>query len=186
MDEDKVKNIVFYILEQAENQEIPIGKTRLIKLLYLLDLENYRLRQMILTGLNWIFYKFGPYTFEIEDFFNKIGIKKEEIYINEVKRFSRLEKEFEEEDIKLDIETKTIIKNLIEEWGTADLNKLLDYIYFDTEPMIKAQTRGEKLDFSSILPAEFYSIKQYKVSKKQGEKIIKKIKDWESSRKGDY
>ena len=46
MNEDIVKNAVLYILERAENQEITIGKTRLIKLLYLLDIENYRTNQI--------------------------------------------------------------------------------------------------------------------------------------------
>lgn len=186
MNEDTVKNAVLYILERAENKEVSIGKTRLIKILYLLDLENYKLKQMILTGLNWIFYKYGPYTFEIEEFLNKIGIEEEEIYMGGGKIFSKLKKEFGEEDIKLDIETKSIIEKLIEEWGTAELNELLDYIYFDTEPMMKAQTRGEILDFSSVMPAKFYTVKQYKVSKKQGEKIIQKIKEWEMKRKSGY
>jgi len=45
-----------------------IGKTRLIKLLYLLDIENYKSYQRIFTELDWIFYKYGPYAFEIEKF----------------------------------------------------------------------------------------------------------------------
>jgi hypothetical protein len=149
MNEENVKNAVFYILERAENQKISIGKTRLIKLLYLLDIENYRSNQRVLTGLDWIFYKYGPYAFEIEKFLDKIGVIEEDVLIGGGKIFANLKKEFEEEDIKLDIETKAMIEKLIDDWGTADLNELLDYVYFETEPMFKVELR-QKLDFSSV------------------------------------
>jgi len=149
MNEEKVKNAVFYILERAENQKIPIGKTRLIKLLYLIDIENYRLNQKVLTGLDWIFYKYGPYAFEIDKFLDKIGIMEEDVLIGGGKIFANLKKEFGKEDVKLDIETKAIIERLIDNWGTADLNELLDYVYFETEPMFKVELR-QKLDFSKV------------------------------------
>ena len=149
MNEENIKNAVFYILERAENQEIPIGKTRLMKLLYLLDIENYKSNQNVLTGLDWVFYKYGPYAFEIEQLLNKIGIVEEDIHVGGGKIFSKFKKEFGEEDIKIDIETKTIIEKLIDEWGTADLNELLDYVYFETEPMFKVELK-KKLDFSRV------------------------------------
>jgi hypothetical protein len=100
MNEEAVKNSVFYILERAENQKIPIGKTRLIKLLYLIDIENYRLNQKVLTGLDWIFYKYGPYAFEVDKFLDKIGVIEEDVLIGGGKIFANLKKEFGKEDVK--------------------------------------------------------------------------------------
>jgi CRISPR/Cas system-associated exonuclease Cas4 (RecB family) len=42
-----------------------------------------------------------------------------------------------------------MIERLIDDWGTADLNELLDYVYFETEPMFKVELR-QKLDFSKV------------------------------------
>jgi uncharacterized protein YwgA len=42
-------------------------KTKLLKLLYLLDIEAFRKRQTTLTGFNWIFYKYGPWTTEYDE-----------------------------------------------------------------------------------------------------------------------
>jgi len=186
MFKEKIKNAIYYIFERAYNKDISLGKVRLIKLLYLLDVENYRSYQNIYSGLEWIFYKYGPYSFEIEELLDEIGVTEEEIPISESRFFKKLKLEIEDIAIELDIETKAIIEKLLDEWGTADLYELLDYIYFDTEPMMKAQTRGEILDFGSIMPEEFYTVKQFKISKKQGQKIIQKIKEWEMKRKSGY
>lgn len=186
MKKEEVKNAIYYIFDRAYNKDISLGKVRLIKLLYLLDVENYRYRQSLYSGLEWIFYKYGPYSFEIEELLDEIGVTEEEIPISKSRFFKKLKLEIEDIEIELEIEIKAIIEKLLDEWGAADLYELLDYTYFDTEPMMKAQTRGEILDFASIMPEEFYTIKQYKISKKQGQKIIQKIKEWEMKKKGVY
>jgi hypothetical protein len=50
---------------------------------------------------------------------------------------------------RADFELETIVDRIVKEWGDADLNKLLDYVYFETEPMQNAK-RGDVLDFSSV------------------------------------
>jgi hypothetical protein len=182
MNEKNVKNAVFYILERAERQEIPIGLTRLIKLLYLLDIENYRSQRKTFTELDWTFYKYGPYAFEIEEFLENIGVTEEEIPIKGGRVLLRLGIDHQEE-IDIGIEKKAILDSLIEEWGDASLSELLDYVYFDTEPMMGAQTRGERLEFGSIKPKSYYAVKKYEVDEKRGKEIIQKIKQWELSKK---
>lgn len=177
MNEDIVKNAVLYILERAENQEISIGKTRLIKLLYLLDIEHYRLNQIVLTEMDWIFYKYGPYSFEIDDFLEKIGVTEEDIHISEGKTFTKLRKEFGEDDIKIAIEIKAVIEKLIKDWGTADLNELLDYIYFETEPMRIVKFK-KKLDFLGVKgKREELEIELSRESKEKLVELGKRIKE---------
>jgi hypothetical protein len=36
-------------------------KTKLLKLLYLLDIEEYRANHSTLTGFDWVFHKYGPW-----------------------------------------------------------------------------------------------------------------------------
>jgi len=52
-----------------------------------------------------------------------------------------------------DCDIESLISNIVKQWGDADLNQLLDYVYFETEPMQEAK-RGELLDFSLIEPQE--------------------------------
>jgi hypothetical protein len=177
MNEEKVKSAVFYILERAENKEILIGKTRLIKLLDLLDIESYRSNQEGFTGLDWIFYKYGPYAFEIERFLDENEIIEESINIEGGKFFSKLKKEFDEEEVRLDIETKAIIGKLIDNWGTADLNELLDYVYFETEPMNNVEYT-QALDLSKVkTKPEIKKIELSPKTKAKLEELGKRIKE---------
>ena len=150
MNDNNAQAAVTYFLERAQNQDIPIGKTRLIKLIYLLDIEIYRLYQRFFTESEWIFYKFGPYSFEIEDALSRLAISEEDLPASGGKVFRKMSIESDEPMAKLDIETKAIIEKLLEEWGTSDLNELLDFVYFETEPMLGAKFK-QRLDFSRIM-----------------------------------
>ena len=49
-------------------------------------------------------------------------------------------------------EVSCLLDRVVKQWGDADLNLLLDHVYFDTEPMRDA-SRGACLDFSTLMPA---------------------------------
>jgi hypothetical protein len=157
-------------------------KTKLLKLAYIAEVYYTRITRKRLTNQEWIFWKFGPYLREYEEL-----ISNEVIFIK-----PKQEDDFYPIDVQDDFEIKefsldekiALIRAL--EHAPDELNQILDFVYFDTEPMMKAQTRGEILDFGSIMPEEFYTIKQYKADKKQGKKIIQKIKEWEKKRKSGY
>jgi hypothetical protein len=182
MHREKVKNSVYYILQRTKDLGFEIGKTKLIKLLYLLDLENFRSNKKTDTELNWIFYKYGPYAFELEEFLENIGVIEEEIPTKGGRVFLRLGIDHQEE-VEIGIEKRLILDSLIKEWGDASLSELLDYVYFDTEPMMEAQTRGETLNFDFIKPQSYYAVKGYKIDEKQGQEITNKIREWELAKK---
>lgn len=128
----------------------PPQLTRLVKLLYLIELEYYRHNRERLTDLNWMFYHYGPYPPnlravlgepEIETFSWKSGKTSQQIV--------RDEDTFMEAFAGSDVES--LISHIVKEWGDADLNHLLDHVYFETEPMQRAK-RGQLLDFSVVEP----------------------------------
>jgi len=43
------------------------SKTKILKLLYLLDIESYRKTGATLTGFEWKFYKYGPWAESYDD-----------------------------------------------------------------------------------------------------------------------
>lgn len=155
------------------------AKTKLLKLAYLAEVYYMRLARKRLTDQEWIFWKYGPYFWNYEDIISNEKIfesqdQTDDFYLIKVKEDTELKEFSLNENI-------AILRAL--EHAADDLNQVLDFIYFDTEPMMKAKTRGENLDFSSVKPEEFYIVKHYKVDKKQGKDIKERIKKWEIERK---
>lgn len=147
-----VLNIIKQIIKSAKELDIGIpAKTRLIKLLYLLEIEYYKHNQKRLTDLKWQFYHYGPYTSEIESILGSPDIGE----IPFVSRDGRIGNQYDltEDEAKSHVnpEIKRLINYVVKDWGETDLNKLLDYVYFETEPMKDAK-RGDLLDFTKVKP----------------------------------
>ncbi len=142
-----------YFLKRAEEEHFPIGKVRITKLLYLLDVEYYRDNGSTFTGLNWIYYKYGPYTAEIDDVFSQGGIKLEEEAISSKKNIKRLMVSESVADYSVNTHLENYLHRIWTAWGMEALPRLLDFVYFETEPMFNAK-RGEQLDFSKVIKKE--------------------------------
>ena len=54
---DLIQNIIL----EYQKQGLGFGRTRLIKIAYLLELNYFREFKQRLTDAKWIFYKYGPY-----------------------------------------------------------------------------------------------------------------------------
>jgi hypothetical protein len=127
----------------------PPGATRLVKLLYLADLEWRRLHDgEPLANLNWRFLHFGPYAYELAELLGGPEIEKTEFAGGKIAHRLCFEPE-ELDGPQVPDEASHLIARLVKTWGDADLNAMLDYVYFETEPMEKAK-RGERLDFSVL------------------------------------
>jgi hypothetical protein len=127
----------------------PPGATRLVKLLYLADLEWRRLHAgQPLAELTWRFLHFGPYACELADLLGGPEVEKTEFEAGKVVHRLTLEPE-DLEKSQIPGEVCHQVASLVKTWGDADLNTLLDYVYFETEPMERAQ-RGDLLDFSRL------------------------------------
>jgi hypothetical protein len=133
-------------------------KTKLLKLLYLLDIEVFRKGQATLTGFNWIFYKYGPWTSAYEETLEQL----EESGLIERRAGNKpdLDTVFVDavEPIQLSDVFPAVLeemraRRIIEFWADRPTGELLDYVYFHTAPMREAR-RGEALDFSTVLTEE--------------------------------
>ena len=133
-------------------------KTKLLKLLYLLDIEAYRESRTTLTGFSWKFYLYGPWAIEYERLLselNRSGIVAlrtgelgglETVFVNATESVP-LEKAFPA--AKQEFRTRRII----EAWADRPTGELVDYVYFHTAPMRDAR-RNEPLDFDSVFSEE--------------------------------
>lgn len=148
------------------------SRTKLLKLAYLTELFYKRLTGERITDIKWIFWKYGPY---IPDY-NKIILSQ------------AFEKDNSEDDFNPVIPVQKSIADYdgeinsaftgVEELFDMELNDLLDFVYFDTEPMIHATNRGEILDFDKVKPEDFYRVKKLVISKEKGQLIKKRLGKW--------
>ena len=73
MNNQLLRHLISHTVTELTDMGAGFGKTKLVKLLYLMDVENYRRRQETISGLEWCFYHYGPYAFEIDSALNELS-----------------------------------------------------------------------------------------------------------------
>lgn len=143
-----------------------VPKTKLLKLVYLVELFYTRRYGSRLTDAAWVYYLYGPYLHEYDEFLNDSQIEHKEIGCGDDKESTiySIKSTYRNEGLPTDL--KFLIKKVIHEYGKMELRDLLDYVYFETEPMMNAENRGETLDFSKIMPEEYYKVKPFTIDPK--------------------
>ena len=160
------------------------SKTRLIKLLYLVELFYTRKYRKRILADEWIYYLYGPYIINYGEIISDPVFNVKSFDYGEGKSGSLVELETKSISIEITFDLKRVIKNTVSDFGSLDLKDLLNFVYFETEPMINAENRCEILDFSTVLPEDHYKIKALSLDKKTENKIrqefrekVKRIKD---------
>ena len=128
--------LVGYIVARARERRVTLNRLRLVKLLYLVDVENVRTRRRPVTGVRWVFADFGPHAEELDG------------ELAELERGTALYRALQ--DDAPDGEdwisgTRRTVDSVVERFAALPPNVLLDHIYFHTGPMAGAR-RGARLD----------------------------------------
>jgi len=158
-DTSKIDHIIQYSLfissQEDDMIERSLGLIHFIKYVYLVDLEYAKQNDgKTFTGIDWIFYHFGPWSQEvhsrIEPALLSIGAIKENIPSSVFGREDFIRWHIDiDEDINLDgllpFQVKMTLKNYVRQFKN-DTSRLLHYVYATT-PMLNA-TPKERLDFS--------------------------------------
>jgi hypothetical protein len=119
--------------------------------LYLADLEWRRNHGgEPIAELTWKFLHFGPYANELADFLGGPDVEVTELEGGKEARRFVFGDNVESQGLPDDV--VSLLRHLVKKWGNVELNRLLDYVYFDTEPMENAN-RYELLDFSRLAPS---------------------------------
>jgi hypothetical protein len=171
--DDLFKSIVLHIMYDLQNCKYGFGKTRVIKLAYLVELEYYRRNQQRLTSIEWIYYKYGPY---VMDFDSILSDKNIEIGDDD-SDFKSLRVIDETSLPTIPKENKLIISHIVKRYGADDLQNLLDYVYFDTEPMMCVEKRGEILDFSTTHHIDYYRVHDYSIKASDKQKLLNEFQE---------
>jgi len=169
--DDLIRAIVWFASTHGEK----LTTLRLVKFLYLADLYNARVTHgKTLTGWPWAFVYFGPWCREVNEAIGttaKDGLILAQEYpskYDDDKDYRLFSTESTDEEPKIIDALPTYVWSklqwAIQKWAD-DTHGLLDYVYFETEPMIAAKP-GALLDFGeSRMPAVVKQIEMKKLSK---------------------
>jgi hypothetical protein len=171
---DLLINIIKRIKERYPNK--PIGKTKLLKLAYLVEYFFYRKTQKRLLEMDWIFYHYGPWSRSYDEILNNHPFIIDKINLDGKMKIHQIsiDNEYHSEE-KGDVIVKSTINDVVRRFFPMDLKDILDYVYFDTEPMVKVDKLLEVLSFYSIKPEEHYKVKKYSINYKKLKKIRKEF-----------
>jgi hypothetical protein len=142
--EPELRALIAYIVARAREQSVTLNRTKLVKLLYLVDVERVRSQREPLTGLEWVFFHYGPYAFELIDTLKQM----EDAELSaqpwrDSVMYRGAPGAPDGEDWVPHI--RSTVDDVIRRFAPLDLHELLDYVYFRTGPMVNAQ-RGQHLD----------------------------------------
>lgn len=150
----QARDLVLAVLTRIGEVEGTANKTKLLKLLYLCDIEYFRATGETFTGFDWIFFLYGPWAAEYDGLLKQLevegairlqawaaaGVEGERISASQQ---SSLERVIPSADVFFRA------RRQIDTWADRAVPRLLDYVYFETEPM-QGAVKMERLDFTKI------------------------------------
>jgi hypothetical protein len=154
----KVSKLIPLIVAEVRAKESYVTKTKLLKLLYLFDVAYYRIHRETFTGFEWVYLKFGPWTDEYDELLRGLEANSAiTITLGNNAEFFSTRERVEFEELVDTARDELLLKGVLRKWGEESTNTILDYVYFQTEPMLEGN-RYEPLDFSTIpeeLPVQY-------------------------------
>jgi hypothetical protein len=165
--------LIKLLLSACQREDIPVGKTKLVKLLYLMEVECYRSHRERLTDLTWVFLHYGPYPQGFEQLLGDPDIEQLPRSLADGRRFEQVTVS-DAPEFHDDRTLTRLADDIVERWGGLQLERLLDYVYFDTEPMLAA-VRGQELDFSTVAPAAASAARNIRIDPKRLAQIRKNV-----------
>jgi uncharacterized phage-associated protein len=141
-----LENCIIYLVDNLQGE---LTRTKLVKLLFLADLNYYRQKGGSLTEVTYYSYFYGPFSEKIMEAINNLngfeieehcGINPEgkEYYTYAIGKNPRCS------EIELVPEGKDVLDSIINQFGYMPLNDLLDYVY-KSEPYRKCK-KGDVID----------------------------------------
>lgn len=146
-----------------------IAKTRLLKLAYLAEVFSKRLTNKRLTEAPWLFWHYGPYLMEYPKMLESAAF-----VVETDREYDSIFPAPGWDALKLCNDEEIAVSRAMK-LADEEFNELLDFVYFDTEPMINVKQRGDVLDFDCVKPDATYVVKQYSISAEKQKAMGKKL-----------
>lgn len=146
-----IARLILYIIDRLNDMGRYPSTIQLVKYLYLIDVEHQRRYKKPLTGLDWVFHLYGPYCLEFPQLTESLGFDLSVESFESAIGKGRMHKAEVEADFPSEFGSyaKSLVDFVIDRWAFVPTKELLEYVYFETEPMIDAR-RGDNLDLNRI------------------------------------
>lgn len=144
-----LEELIRYVVGRSRDRGATLTRTKLVKVLYLVDVARAEGLGRTLTGLNWRFLHYGPYAPELGAMLEDLE-DREAIFggpLGDAMLYRGVRDVPDSEMWPASISMS--VNRVVDDWAGAELNELLDHVYFHTTPMQEAQ-RGDELDFSNV------------------------------------
>jgi len=123
-----VRSIVLYLIARyCRVAGKGITRTRLMKLLFLVDYMYWKRCGRKLTNLEWRMYLFGPFSREVLGILDELEDGGKAV-VKEIERGVYLYKAYEE-PANLSEAVKSLVDEVVEKFGKLSLDELLNYVY---------------------------------------------------------
>jgi len=146
-----LQRLIQAILSRVHEREGSVTKTKLLKYLYLFDLEAFHRQGRTITGFDWVFHLYGPWAPQYDRLYTDL-VKGGVMRVTPGTRpdldteFISATRRVELQEVVDDTGLELAFRHIVDDWADRRLGEMLDYVYFHTEPMLEAR-RGERLDF---------------------------------------
>jgi hypothetical protein len=167
--ESQLRQVILRFVEAVADCGGSLPKIKLVKLLYLLDLEAWKQKGVLATSLDWQFFHYGPYTPTLEPvleraegvYFNRIQLHRGQTqqFADAARRLGHAKVPVENEVVYLykplqglpnepiaDPFVASLADHIVQKWAAADTNAILSYVYA-TEPIAEGK-RYAPLDWN--------------------------------------
>lgn len=157
MEPTVVANLIPAIVTWIADHDSFVTKSKLLKLLYLFDVEYYRQHRRTFTGFGWKFFHLGPWAAEYDPALSELlahGILCEQ-HSDSTESDAAFYKPGERVESRcafVNVKDECILLGVLKRWGACATGEILNYVYFQTEPML-AGIRNQPLDFG-LIPTE--------------------------------
>ncbi len=144
-----LEELILYVVGRSSSRGATLTRTKLVKLIYLIDVARAEGLGRKLTDLRWRFLHYGPYAAELGAVLEELE-SREAIYggsFGDATLYRGARDVPDADDWPSSICMS--VDRVVDEWAGAELNKLLDHVYFHTTPMQDVE-RGDELDFSQV------------------------------------
>jgi hypothetical protein len=150
----QIKQLIPAMVSYINDHDGYVTKTKLLKLLYLFDVEFYRTHRKLFTGFSWKFFHLGPWAREFDRVVNDLVAEGVLLQIESARqeydaKFLRTESRFDFSRIFSSLKEEAPLRVVLNTWADRPTGEILDYVYFHTEPMEQG-IRNEPLNFSVI------------------------------------
>jgi hypothetical protein len=157
METASIEKLIGAIVTWIAGEGSYVTKTKLLKLLYLFDVDYYRAHRQTFTGFGWKFFHLGPWAAEFDPALEGLvmrGTLLQQRSNNEFETaFYRPGERIDPREPFSNVKDEYILRGMLRRWATRSTGEILDYVYFQTAPM-EAGIRNAPLDFSMIQPEQ--------------------------------